>query len=177
MDFLNALNISGSGLTAQKLRMDIYAQNIANSDVTRTQTGGPYRRRLTVLQSINEGSFKATLMRQAGGLPATWKSPNAGGASPLPGVTGAMSGTAGGDMTVNAGGVKVAEIIEDQTDFVPVYDPAHPDADEEGYVYMPNVNRTQEMIDMLGATRAYTANVTMFNATKAMINTALQIGR
>jgi flagellar basal-body rod protein FlgC len=81
------------------------------------------------------------------------------------------------DMSVNAGGVKVARIVEDPTDFKAVYDPSHPDADEEGYVFLPNVNRTQEMIDMLAATRAYSANVTVFNATKAMIGTALQIGR
>jgi flagellar basal-body rod protein FlgC len=164
VNYLNALNISGSGLTAQKLRMDVMAQNIANSDATRTQSGGPYRRRLTVLQSINESGFKTALMQQAS---------LSGSGS---GSSGALSG-AGRDLTVNSGGVKVARIIEDQSDFIAVYDPTHPDADEEGYVFMPNVNRTQEMIDMLGATRAYSANVTMFNATKAMINTALQIGR
>jgi flagellar basal-body rod protein FlgC len=158
VNFLNALNISGSGLTAQKLRMDVMSQNIANSDVTRTQAGGPYRRRLTVLQSIDEGGFKEALMRAASGK----RSARIG---------------LGRDTTVNQGGVRVASVFEDQSELVPVYDPSHPDADEDGYVFMPNVNRTQEMIDMLGATRAYSANVTMFNATKAMINTALQIGR
>jgi flagellar basal-body rod protein FlgC len=158
---LNALNISGSGMTAQKLRMDIMAQNIANSDVTRTQRGGPYRRRLTVLQTINESGFKRELMRQA-----SFKSP-----------VSYVTPSRGRDMTVNAGGVKVAQIFEDQSDLVPVYDPTHPDANEDGYVYMPNVNRTEEMINMLAATRAYSANVTMFNATKAMISNALQIGR
>ena len=162
MDYLNALNISGSGMTAQKLRMDIMAQNIANSDVTRTQTGGPYRRRLVVLQSINEGEFKRELMQQAAGRrdAARYVTPSVGK-----------------DPTVNAGGVKVARIFEDQSDLVPVYDPTHPDADEEGYVFMPNVNRTEELINMLAATRAYSANVTMCNATKSMIGSALQIGR
>jgi flagellar basal-body rod protein FlgC len=161
VNYLNALNISGSGLTAQKLRMDIMAQNIANSDVTRTQSGGPYRRRLVVLQTINEGGFKRELMRQASSkTPAVYVTPSRGR-----------------DMTVNAGGVKVAQIFEDQSDLVPVYDPTHPDANEDGYVYMPNVNRTEELINMLAATRAYSANVTMFNATKAMISNALQIGR
>jgi flagellar basal-body rod protein FlgC len=160
MNYLNALNISGSGMTAQKLRMDVMAQNIANSDATRSQAGGPYRRRLTVLQSIDAGGFKLALMRQA--------SLRGGGTA---------GAAAERDWTVNSGGVKVARIIEDPSDFIPVYDPTHPDANEEGYVFMPNVNRTQEMINMLAATRAYSANVTMFNATKAMINTALQIGR
>jgi flagellar basal-body rod protein FlgC len=161
MNFLNALNISGSGLTAQKLRMDVMAQNIANSDVTRTQGGGPYRRRLVVLQTVNEGGFKHELMRQAAGVPAPRY------ATPSTGM----------DRSVNAGGVKVARIFEDRSDLVPVYDPTHPDADEDGYVFMPNVNRTEELINMMAATRAYSANVTMFNATKAMIGSALQIGR
>ncbi|MDR2132912.1 MAG: flagellar basal body rod protein FlgC [Clostridiales Family XIII bacterium] len=160
MNYLNALNISGSGLTAQKLRMDVIAQNIANSDVTRTQSGGAYRRRLVVLQSVNEGGFKHELMRRAAGLSARR----------------AAFGM-GGDPAVNAGGVKVARIFEDQSDLVPVYDPTHPDADADGYVFMPNVNRTEELINMLAATRAYSANVTMFNATKSMIGSALQIGR
>ncbi|MDR2355850.1 MAG: flagellar basal body rod protein FlgC [Clostridiales Family XIII bacterium] len=161
MNYLNALNISGSGLTAQKLRMDVMAQNIANSDVTRTQAGGPYRRRLVVLQTINEGGFKRELMRQASGKTSARYT--------TPGM--------GGDPSVNAGGVKVAQIFEDRSDLVPVYDPTHPDADEDGYVFMPNVNRTEELINMLAATRAYSANVTMFNATKSMISSALQIGR
>jgi flagellar basal-body rod protein FlgC len=160
MNFLNALNISGSGLTAQKLRMDVIAQNVANSDVTRTQRGGAYRRRLVVLQTVNESGFKREFMRQAAGSPARCVTPSMGG-----------------DSTVNAGGVKVARIFEDRSALVPVYDPTHPDADADGYVFMPNVNRTEELINMLAATRAYTANVTMFNATKSMITGALQIGR
>jgi flagellar basal-body rod protein FlgC len=162
MNYLNALNISGSGMTAQKLRMDVMAQNIANSDVTRTQSGGPYRRRLTVLQSINEGGFKRELMRQAS-LSGTVKYQ----ASPSVMM----------DRDTNSGGVMVARIFEDQSELVPVYDPTHPDADDDGYVYMPNVNRTEEIINMMAATRAYSANVTMFNATKSMISSALQIGR
>ncbi|MDR0425096.1 MAG: flagellar basal body rod protein FlgC [Clostridiales Family XIII bacterium] len=158
MDFLNALNISGSGLTAQKLRMDIMSQNIANSEATRTQSGGPYRRQLTVLRSIDEGGFKRELMRASS-------------------AAGRRGQSAGRDMSVNSGGVMVDRIIDDRSDFIPVYDPTHPDADGEGYVMMPNVNRTQEMINMLAATRAYAANVTMFNATKSIISNALQIGR
>jgi flagellar basal-body rod protein FlgC len=162
MNYLNALNISGSGMTAQKLRMDIMAQNIANSDVTRTQTGGAYRRRLVVLQSIDEGGFKAELMKQASiPNPVKYKAPH--------------SLLKTGD--ANSGGVKVARIFEDQSELVPVYDPTHPDADDDGYVYMPNVNRTEELINMMAATRAYSANITMFNATKSMINSALSIGR
>jgi flagellar basal-body rod protein FlgC len=143
MDFLSALNISGSGLTAQKLRMDVIAQNIANAQVTRTEHGSPYRRKMVVLNSV-EGNFKAELDKA---------------------------------YSKRMGGVQVSRIVEDPSAFVPVYDPAHPDADEEGYVMMPNVNTAQEMIDMLGASRAYESNVTAFNAMKSMALKALEIGR
>ncbi|MDD2216389.1 MAG: flagellar basal body rod protein FlgC [Eubacteriales bacterium] len=139
MDFLSSFNISGSGLTAQRLRMDVISQNIANSKVTRTEEGMPYRRKMVVLTS-----FKSSFEKAQG-------------------------------RTI--GGVKVEKIIEDPSGLVPVYDPNHPDADEEGYIMLPNVNTAQEMIDMLGASRAYEANVTAFNATKAMVLKALEIGR
>jgi flagellar basal-body rod protein FlgC len=145
MDFLSSLNISGSGLTAQKLRMDIIAQNIANAEVTRTERGIPYRRKMVVFNSLAEGgNFRETLNNVMG---------------------------------VKGKGVKVSAVVEDRSPFVRVYDPGHPDANEEGYVLLPNVNRTQEMIDMLAASRAYEANVTAFNATKAMALKALEIGR
>lgn len=145
MDFLSSLNISGSGLTAQKLRMDVISQNIANAEVTRTENGTPYRRRMVVLSSIKgENSFRDALDKAT---------------------------------TVKTSGVQVQSIIEDQSPLVPVYNPNHPDADEEGYVMLPNVNTAQEMIDMLGASRAYEANVTAFNATKSMVLKALEIGR
>lgn len=145
MDFLSSLNISGSGLTAQKLRMDVISQNIANAEVTRTENGTPYRRKMVVLSSINGGSsFRDALDRAT---------------------------------KVKTAGVQVHSVIEDRSALVPVYNPNHPDANEEGYVMLPNVNTAQEMIDMLGASRAYEANVTAFNATKAMVLKALEIGR
>jgi flagellar basal-body rod protein FlgC len=145
MDFLSSLNISGSGLTAQKLRMDVISQNIANAETTRTESGTPYRRKMVVLESMDgESSFRNELEKAA---------------------------------KVQAGGVKVERVVEDQAPLVPVYNPNHPDADEDGYVMMPNVNTAQEMIDMLAASRAYEANVTAFNATKAMVQKALEIGR
>lgn len=145
MDFLSSLNISGSGLTAQKLRMDVISQNIANAEVTRTENGDPYRRKMVVLSSINGGSsFREALDRAT---------------------------------KVKTSGVQVQSVIEDQSALVPVYNPNHPDADEEGYVMLPNVNTAQEMIDMLGASRAYEANITAFNATKSMVLKALEIGR
>jgi len=145
MDFLKSFNISGSGLTAQKMRMDVISQNIANAEVTRTEDGTPYRRKMVVLSSIKEnGSFKDALESAS---------------------------------SAKGGGVYVKSIVEDPSALLPVYNPTHPDANEEGYVMLPNVNTAQEMIDMLSASRAYEANVTAFNATKAMVMKALEIGR
>lgn len=147
MGFLNSLDISGSGLTAQKMRMDILAQNIANAETTRTAEGGPYRRQMVVFEEdagSSASSFGSYLSRARGN-----QNP----------------------------GVKVVEIVEDQTELKPVYDPEHPDADENGYVLYPNVNKVKEMSDLLSASRAYEGNITVINAIKSMASTALQIGR
>ena len=145
MDFLRSLNISGSGLTAQKLRMDVISQNIANAEVARTENGTPYRRKMVVFGSIQgTESFRDVLNQTT---------------------------------KMQQGGVKVEGILEDPSPMVPVYNPTHPDANEEGYVMMPNVNTAQEMIDMLSASRAYESNVTAFNAMKSMALKALEIGR
>ncbi|MBK5247770.1 MAG: flagellar basal body rod protein FlgC, partial [Peptostreptococcaceae bacterium] len=142
MEFLSSFNISGSGLTAQKMRMDVIAQNIANAEVTKTEDGSPYRRKMVVLSSIKQNySFKDALNKAS---------------------------------NLNGGGVQVDSIVEDQSALLPVYNPNHPDANEDGYVMLPNVNTGQEMIDMLSASRAYEANVTAFNATKAMALKALE---
>jgi flagellar basal-body rod protein FlgC len=127
LSFLNSLNISGSALTAQKLRMDIIAQNIANADTTRTQDGGPYRRKMVVFRPLMQD---------------------------VPGAAGAAG--RGEELS----GVAVSAILEDQRELKPVYNPTHPDADENGYVMMPNVNTVEEMIDMISATRSYEANIT-----------------
>lgn len=82
-----------------------------------------------------------------------------------------------GQMSQQQGGVRVARVVESETPFMPVYDPSHPDANEDGYVMMPNVNRTEEMVDLMAATRAYEANTTAINIIKAMSMKALEIGR
>lgn len=144
MSFLQSLNISGSGLTAQKLRMDIISENIANIDSTRTETGGPYRRKMIVLSST--GDFKKMLVKNLN------------------------------ISEINLG-VEVTDIVEDQSDFKLVYNPEHPDADENGYVSMPNVDSLKETVDMMEAYRAYQANITALNTTKQMAVKALEIGR
>lgn len=145
MGFVNSLDICGSGLTAQKMRIDVLAQNIVNIDTTRTPEGEPYRRKMVVFQSMNGENFETQLSRAQGER--------------------------------NTPGVQVVEIVEDTRALKPVYDPSHPDADEQGYVMMPNVDKIKEMSDMMAASRAYEANITMINAVKLMANKALEIGR
>lgn len=149
MSFLSAFDICGSGLTAQRMRLDIASENITNMETTRTESGGPYRRKLVVLEEIQENSFRSQFE----------KAVNAAGGK------------------TNKGGVRVAEIIEDQRDFIPVYNPEHPDAGEDGYVLMPNVDLVKETVDGMSATRSYEANITMFNAIKLMAQKALDIGK
>ncbi|MEG1448593.1 MAG: flagellar basal body rod protein FlgC [Oscillospiraceae bacterium] len=142
MSFLNSLNITGSALTAQRYRMDIISQNIANADTTKTADGTPYKRQQVVLR---EREFKDVLK---------------------------------GEMTSNrGGGVYVEEVIENENPSIPVYDPTHPHADENGYVMMPNVNKTEEMVDLMAASRAYEANITALSVVKAMAMKALEIGK
>lgn len=148
MAFLNSLDISGSALTAGRLRMDIISENIANAETTRTSSGGPYKRKMVVYQSADDSpTFKDTLESQLSGESSSTK------------------------------GVKVAGIVEDQTPSTPVYDPDNPDADSSGYVQMPNVNIVKETVDMMSATRAYSANITVLNAVKNMASKALEIGK
>ncbi len=144
MSFLQSLNISGSGLTAQRLRMDVISENIANIDSTRTEAGGPYRRKMVILSST--GDFQSMLMKNIN------------------------------KNEVNAG-VEVTDIVEDESDFKLVYNPEHPDADENGYVSMPNVDSLKETVDMMEAYRAYQANITALNTAKQMAVKALEIGR
>lgn len=147
MAFLNSLNISGSGLTAGRLRMDVISENIANATTTRTADGGPYRRKTVAYQSIEDASFRDVLRNTVNGAQSAGR------------------------------GVAVSAIEEDDTEFSRVYDPDHPDADEEGYVLMPNVDLVEETVDMMAASRAYEANLSVFNAVKEMASKALELGR
>lgn len=141
--FLNSLNITGSALTAERFRMDIISQNLANIDTTMTEDGTPYRRKQVVFEErpIN---FKAALKNERHKL---------------------------------GGGVRVAQVVESQEDFIPVYDPEHPHADENGYVMKPNVDRAEETVDLMAASTAYNANLTALNIIKTMTMKALELGK
>lgn len=150
MRFLDVIDISASGLTAQRLRLDTIANNMANVETTRVQDGrGPYRRQVVV--------FEARTSRAAE-------------SKSFANILEEKMGT----------GVRVKEIRsvnENEQPFRSIYDPSHPDADEEGYVNYPNVNIVEEMINMISATRAYEANAKVIEASKSMAMRALDIGR
>lgn len=147
MAFLSSLNIGGSALTAQRYRMDIISQNIANAETTATQTGQPYYRKMVLMEERTEkAGFGSYLDQHSARLnqPA---------------------------------GVRISKIVEDERAFKLVYDPSHPDADQEGYVRLPNIDMIKEIMDMMSASRSYEANVTSINAIKSMAVRALDIGK
>lgn len=143
MSLIPALDISATGLKAQKFKMDLTSANLANAQTTRGPDGLPYKKVNPVFQAVPV-SFETELHNEMG---------------------------------VNLQEVKLAGIQEDPTPFRRVYDPSHPDADQSGFVSMPNVNLVQEMADMLLASRAYEANVTAFNTSKTMALKLLDVGK
>lgn len=163
------LAVSAGGLSAQRARMEVAAQNIANAETTRTPEGGPYRRRTVALETAPT----------AAGFPL----PSAGNAlGYLAGGTDAFGAAAlslvpgfPASDPVDAGGVRIAAIGEDASEGALVYDPGHPDANEKGYVRMPNVRITDEMMELMDARRVYDANVTVFQSAKAMLRRALDL--
>lgn len=144
MGLIRAMDISVSGINAQRLTMELIASNIANINTTRTVYGGPYRRRIPVLAEKSV-SFADELSRAERSL------------------------------TMGEGGVEVLDVVEDAAPFQKVYKPGHPDADPQGFLSLPNVNLSEEMVNMIYTQRLHEANITAFNATKKMMQDTLQI--
>lgn len=149
MGMFDSFDINASGMTAQRYRMDIISENVANANTTRTEDGTPYRRKVVTFEAIGkEQSFDRVFKRTKNG------------------ITGSVAG----------GGVKVNSVIEDTwTETNLVYDPSHPDADENGYVTYPNINTVTEMTNLIDASRAYEANATAFSASKLIANKGLEM--
>jgi flagellar basal-body rod protein FlgC len=152
MTMFRSLEVSATGLTAERMRMDVTAENLANAQTTKGVDGQPYRRKEVVLQQVGGGPSFGSLL------------------------SGAM-GPRGGAGGVAPGGVQVAGIVEDQTPLKQVYDPSNPDADARGYVQMPNVEPVEEMVDLISAQRAYEANVTAMQTAKQMFAKTLELLR
>ena len=163
MAFLSNLDIAVSGMIAQRARADVIAQNVANAETTRTADGGPYVRQCVVFteNKIYESNRESLI---------TFK-------TVLGEKLNELKGLAGKKGEEKQEGVLLTKIVEDETPPTPVYDPTHPDADEDGYYYLPNVDVAEEQIDMLAATQSYTANLTIFNSMKSLAQKALTIGQ
>ena len=148
MSLFDAIDVSASGMTAERMRMDVVAENIANADSTRAANGQPYRRKEVVLQEIpGQISFDQTLTEAQSSDSST------------------------------GGGVRVVGIVDDPSPLRQGYDPSSPDADKNGYVLMPNVNTITEMVDLTTASRGYEANVQTMNAAKSMLSKTLDLLR
>lgn len=146
MSIFNSFNINSSGMTAERYRMDIISENVANQNTTRTKDGTPYRRKVVTFEERGErvGSFSSYL----GNARSAYRGK----------------------------GVRVGKVMEDNwTQMNMVYDPSHPDADENGYVLYPNVNIVTEMTNLIDASRSYEANATAFNASKSIAMKGLEM--
>ena len=141
MNFLKSLETSASGLYAQRKRMNIIASNLANIETTRTEKGGPYRRKMVVMRTKEMDQDFDKMFNSS------------------------------------VKGVQIEDIVEDQTPFKKVYNPSHPDADSDGYLYKPNVDLIVETTNMLMSRRAFEANIAAIKATRQMAIKALEIGR
>jgi flagellar basal-body rod protein FlgC len=139
MNLISGIDVSASALTAQKTRLDVVAQNIANAQTTRTASGGPYQRQVV--------SFETELLRNQGIAGASLQS------------------------------VRVAQVTTDRSPGQQVYNPQHPDASADGMVMMPNVNLSQEMVDLITASRTYEANLSVVKSARQMAMRTLDIGK
>lgn len=157
-----SIDISATGLSAQRQRMNVIANNIANIHTTQTESGGPYKRQIALLKERKPSrDFRSLITAQNRRLVVTHRAHSRR----------ALSGAARHPLD----GVEVTKIAEDAVPPRMVFDPGHPDADARGYVAFPNINIVTQMVDMISATRAYEANVTALNAAKSMAQRALEI--
>ncbi|MEA1979590.1 MAG: flagellar basal body rod protein FlgC [candidate division Zixibacteria bacterium] len=159
---LNAIEIASKGLSVQRTKMNTVAKNIANAETTETEEGGPYRRqRVMVEETPVKQSFKS-VMKDANSRLSKTNSKH-------------MSSKIHNNQKNELSSVDVDVVSEDKDNFKVVYDPTHPQADEEGYVKMPNIEIITEMVDMMAASRAYEANTVAISSAKEMAKNALEI--
>lgn len=158
----SSLNISASALSVQRRRMNVIAKNLANVSTTRTAEGGPYQRELVIVREKKPaGNFRNYLKRLNSSMYSTNRRH--------------ITKPAGFSRFEEPGGAEVERIAKDNSNSKMLYNPQHPDADAEGYVRLPNINSITEMVDMISATRAYEANLTVVDATKNVVKKSLEI--
>ncbi len=160
MSFMNSFDINGYGLSAQRVRVETISSNIANAQTTRTEEGGPYRRREVVFKAMDFNKlYNQAIADNNSALEYS---------DPL------REGTMGQKANPAIMSVLVDKIVRDDSEPMMKYEPGHPDADASGYVAYPNINPVVEMADLVEATRAYQANVAAFESVKGMANAIIQ---
>jgi flagellar basal-body rod protein FlgC len=166
MNLFGLMEISGDAMQAERMRAEVVAANMANAETTRTAEGGPYRRQHVVFAANRgEAGFLDSLSAASGD-----RASDSLAALTLPGLISGGGGTA-------APGVRIAQVVEDASPPLKRYDPGHPDAGPDGYVAYPEINPLTEMVDLMGATRAYGLNSSAVQAEKGMISAALEIAK
>jgi flagellar basal-body rod protein FlgC len=148
MGMFDAIGIAGTGLTAERIRMNVTAENLANADTTKAANGQPYQRQDVELEQVGGEGFSSAL-------------------------SGAMGGSSGA--TQPAGGVEVSGIVSDTTPDQQVYDPGSPEADAKGYVKMPNISTVTEMTDLISESQSYQSDVTAMQTAKTMFSATLEV--
>jgi flagellar basal-body rod protein FlgC len=164
MNLFGLMETSGSAMQAERMRAEVVAANMANAETTRTASGGPYHRQMVVFAANQGGSGFLDSLNDASGTASS------SGALSLPSLS---SGT----QDAVAPGVHIAQVVEDPSAPLKRYDPGHPDAGADGYVAYPDINPLTEMVDLMGATRAYGLNSSAVQAEKGMIASALEIAK
>ncbi len=164
MNMFGAMDTSGGAMQAERMRAEVVAANMANAETTRTASGGAYHRQHVVFAANRPDAGFLTALSSA------WGSAGTSSASTLPTLTLPGSGAV-------APGVHIAQVVEDQAPPLKRYDPGHPDAGPDGYVSYPDINPLTEMVDLMGATRAYGLNSSAVQAEKGMIASALEIAK
>ncbi|MBT9330287.1 flagellar basal body rod protein FlgC [Paracidobacterium acidisoli] len=167
MNLFGVMEVSGSALKAERIRAEVVAANMANAETTRTPEGGPYRRHHVVFTAApgTQSAFGNVLLGETGVL---------GGTSTTAFPVGAPIGAEAED-EAQIGGVEVSAVVEDKASVLKRYDPQHPDADANGFVSYPDINPVTEMVDLMGAERAYGLNSSAVQATKGMISSSIDI--
>jgi flagellar basal-body rod protein FlgC len=168
MNLFGVMDVSASALKAERVRAEVVASNMANAETTKTADGGPYRRHHVLFGTQGEGSFGESMATQLSsqgnflntGFVSNWNNGLGAGATDSKNVP---------------GGVEVAGVIEDQNEPLRRYDPQHPDAGPDGYVAYPDIDPLTEMVDLMGATRAYGMNASAVQAEKNMLSSSLEI--
>jgi flagellar basal-body rod protein FlgC len=166
MNLFGVMDISASALQAERVRAEVVAANMANSETTRTPDGGPYQRHHVVFQTAGDGSFQDTLNAQLGAAAS------ANASTPPLLIRQPVAGTG---LQPPPGGVAVTGVIEDTSAPLQRYEPGHPDADAAGFVAYPDINPLTEMVDLMGATRSYGMNASAVQAEKTMVASSLEI--